>query len=58
VSGAVNVDVMTGEIQSPADLRLAWQPMNRDQAAEATNRVNAYAKRLPQVVEEAFDGRA
>ena len=49
---------MTGEIQSPADLRLAWQPMNRDQAAEATNRVNAYAKRLPQVVKEAFDGRA
>lgn len=52
------VDIMTGELRAPEDVRLAWEPMNRDQAVEATSRVNAYAKRLPMVVKDVFDGRA
>lgn len=53
-----HLDITTGEIHAPADLRLAGEPMTHDQAVEATNRANAYAKRLPMVVKEVFDGRA
>lgn len=53
-----HLDITTGEIHFPADLRLAGEPMTHDQAVEATNRANAYAKRLPMVIKEVFDGRA
>lgn len=53
-----HLDITTGEIHAPADLRLAGEPMTHDQAVEATNRANAYAKRLPMVIKEVFDGRA
>lgn len=42
----------------PERIRLAHQPMNEAEAVEATNRVNAYAKRLPQCVKEVHDGQA
>lgn len=53
-----HLDITTGEIHAPADLRLAGEPMTHGQAVEATNRANAYAKRLPMVIKEVFDGRA
>src|SRR5688572_26712226 len=55
------VDPETGEVLVPEiaeGYRLSWEPMNREQAVEATNRVNTYAKRLPQVVKEVHDGKA
>lgn len=45
-------------IAFPARIRLAHQPMNEAEAVEATNRVNTYAKRLPQCVKEVHDGQA
>jgi hypothetical protein len=53
----VNADSATG-IAVPADLRLADEPMNREQALKVTDQINTHSVRLVQVVVEAKRGSA
>lgn len=53
------IDAETGEIIAPpSGFRLAWEPMDAEQAKSITTQINAYSIRLPMLVKEARDAEA